>query len=50
MMKGELSGKILTEFVALRTKMCTYRKLGKNVKILVLKRYKEVCSPQKIYS
>ena len=38
MMKDELGGKIMTEFVALRGEMYVYRSGGK-----VLQRYKKVC-------
>ena len=42
MMKDELVGKIVTEFVALKTKMYAYKELDK--KLEVLQRYKKVCN------
>ena len=43
LIKNELGGKVMTKFVALRAKMCVYRKIDKKSGGKALQRYKKVC-------
>ena len=48
MMKDELDGKIMTDFVTLRTKMHAYKKIDKNVKDMRYKGTKKCVAAESV--